>query len=145
MPFIDGDGAGDTAYFGSRKSERHGRLYDKALESGDPAYENCWRYEAEYKGDVGHATFIELASQPQYREAALQILVGQLGVWSIALPVPPTLQGVVLRVPSEETTIERSERWLLAQVLPTLARLVDTGHQEIVDRLFRQVYNLPNE
>lgn len=137
----DGDGDGDTLFFGSRESGRHGRLYDKEMESLDPAYANCWRYEVEYKGDVSPVVYAHLSGAQSLTEAAFQILVGQFAEWNAPLPLRSLPPGLVLRVPSEETTLERQERWLLAQVLPTLARLVDEGHRDVVDRLFRQAYN----
>jgi len=41
---------GETLYLGRRASDKYSRLYNKAVESKEPAFRGCWRYELELKG-----------------------------------------------------------------------------------------------
>jgi hypothetical protein len=116
-------------------------VYDKAKESKQPEYENCWRYEIEYKDEQAPAVFAALSAVGGRAEATLQILVDQFGEWGVCVPASLLQSGDVLRVPSIPRRDEQTERWLFSQVLPTLARLIDGGRQDIVDKLFRHAYN----
>ena len=54
----------EAATFGSRKSDKFGRSYDKGLESGLPEWLGTLRYECELKGDVAIST-AELLDQTE--------------------------------------------------------------------------------
>lgn len=49
LTLILSEDRGNTLYVGSRKSDQLGRLYDKARESGEEGYANCWRWEVQYR------------------------------------------------------------------------------------------------
>ena len=60
---IDGGKDGCSLLIGSRVSDEYGRCYDKELESKDEAYQNCWRYEVEFKRDAANLAASELAAR----------------------------------------------------------------------------------
>lgn len=140
IKLIDGNGDGDTMMIGSRQSARYGRIYDKAAESLDPNYSNCIRYEVEYKDELANACLLRIQTASNGAQALREVVSSQFAAWGVPVPIEATSSDALAWVPREESDAERSERWLFAQVLPTLVRLIDSGNQHIVDRLFKHVY-----
>ena len=130
----DSDDGGYTLYIGKRSSRVFSRLYNKEVESGDAYYEGAWRYECE----LHNATATETASELYYSLFPLEEAICS-AVWSFyhskgVVPCFPTFPaGVEIVLPRrEETTIERSLRWLETQVRPTVAKLVALGYTSSV-------------
>lgn len=65
LTLILGQDRGDTLYVGSRTSDQRGRLYDKGRESGEPAYQNCWRWEVQYRRAYAMSAVRSLVAAPQ--------------------------------------------------------------------------------
>jgi len=124
---IDGRGKkGDTVQIGARSSENYGRLYDKARESGEDIYEQCWRYEVEYKGDAARYHAKALAQNID-RKTIAGILKSRFSDWGFstdwfdALPIG----GVQYKRSSYDK--DRILSWLAKQVNPSIQKLLQNG------------------
>jgi DNA relaxase NicK len=131
---MEGDDGGYTLYIGKRSSRVYARLYNKEVESDDAYYEGAWRYECE----LHNATATETAQELHYSLFPLEEAICS-AVWSYwhgkgVRPVFDTFPtGMEIVLPRrEETTIERSIRWLETQVRPTVAKLVALGYTSSV-------------
>lgn len=145
LKLLETFGRGDTLMVGSRTSEKYGRLYDKERESLDPSYEACWRYEVEYKGDHARAAFERLRAAPSVPRAAAELAAQQWRAWCVPFPVVDLVSAEPLYIPREKPDAERKAAWLMEQVLPTLAWLVDNGYENVVDKLFKHAYTTGSE
>lgn len=126
----EGDDGGFTLYLGKRSSKVYARLYNKEVESKDAYYEGAWRYECE----MHNHTATETATELYYSLFPLEDGICS-AVWRYfrAKGVKPVFDcfpsGIEIVLPRrEETTIERSIRWLETQVKPTVAKLVALGY-----------------
>lgn len=126
----ESDDGGFTLYLGRRSSRAYARLYNKEVESGDIYYEGSWRYEVE----LHNASATETAQELLYSLFPVEEAICS-AVWKYfhSKGVQPTFdnfpQGVEIVLPRrEETTIERSIKWLASQVKPTVAKLVALGY-----------------
>lgn len=129
--FAGSDG-GDTIYVGSPSSDTRGRLYNKAKQSGEKAYERSWRYEVVYRNENASSVFRYLINQGiaptaiilqevlnWYAKRGIVVLdVGMDGTKSIELPKAPS------------TDVERKLRWIKKQVVPTIRKLAELGYAE---------------
>jgi hypothetical protein len=64
-----------TLYVGRRQSDLFCRIYNKGLESGEPDYQDCIRYELEVKGAPAERTYTNLgatADRPGWIASAVQ-------------------------------------------------------------------------
>lgn len=131
---VEGDDGGYTLYIGKRSSRIFARLYNKEVESDDAYYEGAWRYECE----LHNATATETAQELVYSVFPLEEAICS-AVWAFwyskgVKPVFATFPtGMEIVLPRrEETTIERSLRWLETQVRPTVAKLIALGYTSSV-------------
>lgn len=124
------NGYASTLYLGSRESDLFARIYDKALESGEPAYAGAWRYELEVKGQPAaraaawlhsagdRANRVRGAVYEHYRRRGCQ----------------PEFSGVgdELRICTIRPTTDDASRlqWLAGHVRPTVQRLLQNGHAD---------------
>ena len=130
----ESDDGGFTLYLGKRTSRAYARLYNKEVESGDMYYEGAWRYEVE----LHNATATETATELHYSLFPLEESICS-AVWAYwkgkgITPLFDTFAtGMSIVLPRrEETTLERSLRWLQDQVRPTVARLSALGYTSSV-------------
>jgi hypothetical protein len=130
----ESDDGGFTLYIGKRSSRCYSRLYNKEAESGDLYYEGAWRYELELHNQTATETATELFYSLFPTEEAICSCVWAYYKGKGINPVFPTFPtGLEVVLPRrEETTIERSLRWLDAQVRPTVARLMEAGYTSSV-------------
>lgn len=128
------DDGGFTLYLGKRLSRVFARLYNKEAESGDPYYEGAWRYECEIHNQSATETATELFYSLFPTEEAICSAVWAYYHSKGVVPVFPTFPtGFQVVLPRrEETTTERSLRWLSEQVKPTVARLSEMGYTSSV-------------
>ncbi len=119
------NGAVSTVYVGRRTSDRFGRLYDKRLESDDARYQDCWRWEVEYK--KGRASF--LATRLLQSESPEDDLLRTVHhYWAVRgfRPTWPSEASVSIDTyPAPKTDRDRRLRWLEKQVRPALAWLLE--------------------
>lgn len=120
---------GDTAYLGSRKSERFIRIYDKYAETKDAYYEGSVRVELQTKNKDAAALYRHVGggSEAAYRaSAAISDALLSKGIdfrkyllVQDALPPP--------RIRQEESTTDAKLLWLERQVAPTVRKLRAAG------------------
>lgn len=132
LSLIVGSDGGDTAYIGSPASEQRGRIYNKEVQSEDPAYSRCWRYEAVYRNSAATTVSARLYSGGDKHTSLCLVLVaswfGKRGVdvnwfWSgVLMPMP-----LIKTRPSD---IEAKLRWIETQVAPTIRQLCSLGYRD---------------
>jgi DNA relaxase NicK len=130
----ESDDGGFTLYIGKRSSRVYSRLYNKEVESGDMYYDGAWRYECELHNATATETAVELHYTLFPLEEAISSAVWKYyhekGVKPVFDPFDNRVEIVLPR--REETTIERSLKWLEQQVRPTVARLSTLGYTSSV-------------
>jgi len=129
--YAGSDGA-DTIYLGAPSSDTRGRIYNKAKQSGEAAYERSWRYEVVYRNRYADNLFRRIISEDNeapklilqevlayYRERGVIVLdVGTTGANAITPPKPP------------KSDVARKLRWVKNQVVPTIRKLAELGYAE---------------
>lgn len=122
------DGVERTLYLGRGVSDLYARLYDKALESGEPFYQRCWRYEVEVKGEPAQRTANWLHSagdRPNRVRHAVYQHFARRGVE----PIFGSVGGeVYLRATRPTTDTASRLSWLATQVRPALDKLTAAGY-----------------
>jgi hypothetical protein len=117
---------------GSPSSDLRGRIYNKAKQSNEQAYERSWRYEVVYRNEYALRMFRRIIAQVDeapaiilskvlewYYERGIVVLdVGTSGSYPIAPPVAP------------KSDVERKLRWIRNQVIPTIRKLAELGYAE---------------
>jgi hypothetical protein len=126
---IDGFGEGDTTYIGTRgKKAVVLRIYDKGKESGQPEYQNAWRYEAELTDQYATMCYYECLDTSWGEDMLARLLVGYCRMRGVALELPSGLQPFDrASLPRPATGTERRLAWLRTQVAPSLQRLMLDG------------------
>lgn len=123
---------GDTLYVGKRTSATFGRVYNKGAESGDPGYENCWRWEVEIKKPVSQQVFKQLDGTPQDASR----IASTVSVWynerMVITPFSPTTGDISMETKRKESTTEKKLDWLRSQVRGTVVKLVEAGYLDDV-------------
>ena len=66
--FAGSDG-GDTVYVGAPSSATRGRIYNKAKQSGETAYERSWRYEVVYRNEHASGVYRQLVNAADANQA----------------------------------------------------------------------------
>lgn len=128
--FIDGMGAGDTAYIGTRgKKSKFLRCYDKGAESkGLQGYENAYRFEAEltdHHAREAEGTLLDVGSGP---EAVASLVAAYYRERGIELPeVTGSECHRASSLPRDESSAERRLAWLRSQVSPAIDKLIADG------------------
>jgi len=133
ITFIDGCGAGDTLYLGSRTSELFGRVYDKGRESNAPEYAFAWRYEVEYKGLSARAFLAEWSTAVNRRAWELGVVLSWFKDRGIEVPVQAeSVACTRVEVPKHRTDPEKTMEWLRTGVAPSVRRLLDYYDKESI-------------
>jgi len=127
-----GSDGGDTVYLGSPSSDVRGRLYNKAKQSGDTAYERSWRYEVVYRNESASNVFRRCIDADNaastvicaevlnwYHERGVDILGVEFGEHN---PLAPPK--------SPRTDVQRKLTWIRTQVIPTIRKLAEMGYAE---------------
>lgn len=132
---IDGGKHGNTLTVGSRSSEGYGRIYDKWLESGIEEYQDCWRYEVEFKKKAAlfKAAYLATEECDALLPAAIALKWFQArGARSVQLP----RQCVDTSTPYKATDDNRRLAWVSRSVAPLVQLLIDNGRQaEVIEAL----------
>ena len=126
--YMEGSDGGSTCYVGSTQSEQRGRVYNKGVQSGDPAYEFCWRYEVQFRNQLATWHAGRIATSPNPCSA----IAGYVSHWfrKRAIPVPFVAEnlGSTDLPPADPSDSENTLRWLRTSVAPTIARFRRTGN-----------------
>jgi hypothetical protein len=133
---LQGSDGGGTCYVGRRASETFGRIYNKRIESGDPDYQGCWRYEVEYKRDAANHIARLLPAGAERSAAILNFVHRHYSERGVVPPWRPDGKyspGIPRRTASDT---ERRLRWLREQVAPSVAALRKLGYiDQVLDSL----------
>ncbi len=127
-----GSDGGDTVYVGSPSSDTRGRVYNKAKQSGDAAYERSWRYEVVYRNQHAASMFrraIDASSE------ATAIVLSEVLEWYasrgiMVLDVRRTGGNAITPPKQPKSDVERKLRWIRNQVVPTIRKLAELGYAE---------------
>jgi len=129
---IVGSDGGDTTYIGSASSEQRARIYNKEIQSDDPAYTRTWRFEVVFKNNLSTEFASQLSSGTVDRAEAITNAVSHwLSLRGIREDYIGT--GGVVPLPIERTLptdIERKLAWLETQVKPTIKYLCGKGFRD---------------
>lgn len=135
MPHIHlSPNGGDTLYVGKRTAKQMIRLYNKAIESGEPDFANSYRYELELKDKYATALFVNLLNRSVNREMYICGYIRDFyATRGIILPFTIESDFVEpVKVRHEESTTAKKLQWLKTQVRPTVRRLMDLGLRDYV-------------
>jgi len=124
--FIDGHGAGDTAYFGSFNSDHFMRIYDKYAESGDEKYKNTIRYEVVLRRENATNYSKRLlestgAAQVRYMEKIVNSYCAARGI-NCLFTTNSTVN--LHRLGNGGHDKERFEKWILKQMPTSINRAI---------------------
>lgn len=127
-----GSDGSDTIYVGSPSSDKRGRIYNKAKQSNEPAYERSWRYEVVYRNQMANSVFRCLIGTDS---AIAAIIVTNVVNWYrergiVVLDVEPIGTDTVSAPRNPASDVERKLRWIKQQVIPTIRKLAELGYAE---------------
>lgn len=134
---IVGSDGGDTAYIGSQSSDQRGRIYNKEVQSEDPTYSRCWRYEVVLKNGQATTTCRSLQAQTTNRPDVCSAYVG-LWFQKRGIQTPWLFDETIAPLPPVKTLptdIERKLNWLAHQVRPTIEYLLTVREKESILQL----------
>lgn len=133
---IVGNNGGETLYIGSSSSDQYGYIYNKEVQSEDPLYTRCWRYEVRFKNELAKQVYSQLVLAPSERHRVIAQLVGSwFGLRGVDCPWTAADVGAILPiVKTQPSDIERSLWWLERQVKPVINRLDAAG---VMDQAMR--------
>lgn len=126
---IDGGRHGNSLLIGSRASDAFGRIYDKGAESGSQAYQDCWRYEVEFKRSLARHVADDLATDQKDVDRAAAIALEWFRRRNCS-PVRYIMVESGNPAPAQRSDDDRRLTWFALQVAPSLARLASRGRLE---------------
>jgi len=126
---ILGNGKGDTTMVGSRTSPRYGRLYDKARESGEARYDNCWRYEVEYKQEVARNVWVELCKDNFSTRTIVGIVSEQYQSWMFDVDFMEGVSVPIEGAGRAKVDAQKKLEWIQSQVVPSMEFIVEAGYK----------------
>lgn len=129
--FAGSDG-GDTVYLGSPSSDVRGRIYNKAKQSSDTAYERSWRYEAVFRNEHANSVFRRvIASDTPLNSIIVPVTLNFFRERGVNILGLESSAGIALDPPKAATTdVETKLRWVREQVVPTIRKLAEMGYAE---------------
>lgn len=127
-----GSDGSDTVYVGSPSSDVRGRIYNKAKQSGDAAYERAWRFEVVYRNEYAASVFKQLFDTTT---APTDFILSAVSSWYTErgvsiLDLGDNGQNDVKPLKAPRTDVERKLRWVKLQVIPTIRKLAELGYAE---------------
>lgn len=127
-----GSDGGDTVYIGSPSSDQRGRVYNKAKQSGDAAYERSWRYEVVLRNQLAASMFRHIfAANDEASAVILQEVLNWYYERGVVVLDVRNKGGNALAPPKQpRTDVERKLRWVKNQVVPTIRKLAELGYAE---------------
>lgn len=143
-----GSDGGDTVYVGSPSSDARGRIYNKAKQSNEQAYERSWRYEVVLRNQHALHLFRRLISSS---DEAPKLILSFVLNWNAERGI--NVLGVefgryeFMAVPKQpKTDVERKLRWIRNQVVPTIRKLAELGYaEELMDVISEAIAAAVNE
>lgn len=143
-----GSDGGDTVYVGSPSSDTRGRVYNKAKQSGDAAYERSWRYEVVYRNQNAASVFRRITDK---NTEITSVIYTEVAAWYrergiIILDLGDNTGEAIKPPKSPRTDVERKLRWIRNQVVPTIRKLAELGYaEEVMDAIAEAIAAARNE
>jgi len=131
---ITGSDGGDTLYVGAPSSNQRGRLYNKAVQSMEDEYKDCWRWEVMLRDELAHSCAESVPADPGARALwAVQFVRHWWRARGVSLP-PIDIDEVDLKPlqRTKATDDESTLNWLRSQVAPAITRLTQRGYGETI-------------
>jgi DNA relaxase NicK len=110
--------SGETAYFGSPKSDARARLYDKGAESGAPEYAGAWRWEVQARNKMAAHLARRLAGDVGGDVPAGAFLRDHFGRIGAYCPDVVASDSLHVRVPRSRSDFDRRSSWIKGQIKP---------------------------
>ncbi len=123
------DDGGATFYLGKRASETMLRVYNKEVESEDPRYNACHRYELEVKGERAGTVFAQLVRTPDRPSWVRGILQWYCDKHDISPLFSPTTPVALVPGLRRRSDLETKLEWLETAVRPTVDWLREFGQE----------------
>jgi DNA relaxase NicK len=120
---------GATCYLGSRQSNLFARIYNKAVESGIPQYQNCVRYELEVKGRMTKPYLQDLTSGKQVGHIVFTRVKEFITKRGGVCPRWPETQPTTLCWYQKSTDLDRKLSWLRNAVRDSVSILREHGRE----------------
>jgi len=129
--YAGSDGA-DTVYVGSPSSDLRGRIYNKAKQSNEQAYECSWRYEVVYRNEYANGVFRRLINEAS---EAPDIILSQVLTWYAerginVLGVGTGRKDIIAPPKAPTSDVSKKLAWIRDQVVPTIRKLAELGYAE---------------
>jgi hypothetical protein len=141
VTLITGNDGSDTLYLGRRTSDQYGRIYNKGVESGVPAYHNAVRFEVEFKNQLAVSVARQMSSyagHAPYAVARTNAFLEVRGLSSPFLGVPLSPIGVS----SSHTDLEQKLDWLSKSCSKSIHAILEHGMgQQLLDALGVEIFN----
>lgn len=133
---VDGGKDGCSLMIGKRISDAWGRIYDKHAESGQKEYQDCWRYEVEFKRRYARRVAADLGGSERSTCSPYDCAASWLASVGVSLPKSGSNPTKFLGVTPTSSDARRLE-WLAKNVAPTVKMLCSRElRQEVVSALF---------
>lgn len=131
---ISGSDGGDTLYIGAPSSNQRGRLYNKAVQSLEDEYKDCWRWEVMLRDELAHNCAESVPSDPSARTLwAVQFVRHWWRARGVTLPAIDVDEVEMRPIQRTKSTDDESTlAWLRSQVSPAITRLTVRGYGEII-------------
>lgn len=136
---MEGMDGGFTLYIGSPKSEQRCRIYNKEVQSDDPNYNRCWRFEVVFKNALAMELAEQISALPVSKVQNLCAIVVKQWLHLRGVSCPwftddaYTILPITRTVPSDA---QRRLKWLQTQVRPAIGYLLAAGFEdEVYDTL----------
>jgi len=141
--YMEGNDGGWSTYIGSPSSEQRAIVYNKAIQSADPIYERCWRWEVRYKNEHATAIARSIMADTMGRPSLCAAICASWFTLRGAKPdwgayVPLITMPLIKEVP---TDADKRLTWLKTQVRPALRWLMAHDFQEEAYEALGMVWN----
>jgi hypothetical protein len=143
-----GSDGGDTVYVGSPSSDLRGRIYNKAKQSNEQAYERSWRYEVVYRNEYAVRMFRHIIAQT---DAPTTVILSKVLEWYnergiVVLDVGHTRNYPISPPTTPKSDVDRKLRWIRNQVIPTIRKLAELGYaEELMEAIAEAIAAARNE
>lgn len=131
--YMSGSDGGYTLYIGAPSSSQRGRLYNKEVQSDNPDYERCWRYEVVFKNALAMGILREISKTQEQQVSAYcaavvrgwYVLRGVQTAWNAVND--DYVLPIIKNTPSDAA---KKLQWLETQVRPALRWLIEHGYSQ---------------
>lgn len=134
---VSGSDGGDTLYVGAPSSDQRGRLYNKARQSLEDEYSNCWRWEVMLRNELAHSAAEYVPADASSRALwAISFVRHWWRARGVNLPAIDINEVEVMPLQRNKASDdEKTLDWLRKQVAPAITRLTARGFRETIESI----------